>query len=269
MSEPTRNVALLIDADNAQPSAIDPVLTVLAELGEVNVRRAYGNWAKPGLSGWRERLFDYGIAPQQQFDPVKGKNATDMLMTIDAMDLMFRGKIDAFGLMSSDSDFMPLATRLRQEGLPVYGFGTSRAPEAFRNACTRFIDVAALLGQSKSDEAPTSAPAPSAKPEPAAAPAPPEPEPHPLGDALPPPIKAKLAPGKDPELVKLLVDAYDSVKRDAKGFVSLSAMGQLAGNRSSFDARNYGFKRLSDLIEAVDAFQVERRENGLWVKRIR
>ena len=275
MDTPTRNVALLIDADNAQPSSIDPVLTVLAELGTVNVRRAYGNWSKPGLTGWREKLVRYGVEPQQQFDLTKGKNATDMKMTIDAMDLMFRGRIDAFGIMSSDSDFMPLATRLRQEGLPVYGFGTSRAPAAFQNACTRFIDVTALLVADRADgpSAPAVAepePAPPA-PEPAAAPTPPEPEPepHPLADALPPPIKAKLAPGKDSELVKLLIDAYGSVKRDARGFVNLSAMGQIAGNRSSFDARNYGFKRLSDLIEAVDEFQVERRGNDLWVKRVR
>ena len=261
-----RNVALLIDADNAQPAAIDPVLTVLAELGTVNVRRAYGNWSKPGLNGWREKLVRYGVEPQQQFDLTKGKNATDMKMTIDAMDLMFRGRIDAFGIMSSDSDFMPLATRLRQDGLPVYGFGTGRAPQAFQNACTRFIDVSALIGAERAQEPPPPAPGPFA-----ATPAQvePEPEPHPLAEALPPPIKAKLAPGKDPELVKLLIDAYDAMKRDARGFVSLSAMGQLAGNRSSFDARNYGFKRLSDLIEAVDSFQVERRESGPWVRRVR
>ena len=257
------NVALLIDADNAQPAVIDPVLTVLAELGNVSVRRAYGNWSKPGLNGWRDKLVRYGIEPQQQFDLTKGKNATDMKMTIDAMDLMYAGRIDTFGIMSSDSDFMPLATRLRQQGLDVYGFGTGRAPQAFQNACTRFIDVSALIGAQRVEEAPLPLPLP--EPVQAEAPA----EAHPLADALPPPIKAKLAPGKDPELVKLLVDAYDAMKRDARGFVSLSGMGQLAGNRSSFDARNYGFKRLSDLIEAVDTFQVERRENGLWVKRVR
>ncbi len=268
MNEPTRNVALLIDADNAQPSAIDPVLTVLAELGTVNVRRAYGNWSKPGLGGWRDKLVRFGIEPQQQFDLTKGKNATDMKMTIDAMDLMYRGRIAAFGIMSSDSDFMPLAMRLRQEGHDVYGFGTSRAPEAFRNACSRFIDVAALLAEPQAGDTGTAEPsAPAPAPEPPVEL--PEPEQHPLLEALPPPIKAKRAPGKDPELLKLLIDAYDSVKKDARGFANLSVMGQLAGNRSSFDARNYGFKRLSDLIEAVDEFQVDRRENGLWVKRVR
>ena len=263
--ESIRNVALLIDADNAQASTLDPVLTVLAELGTVNVRRAYGNWSKPGLNSWRDKLVAFGVEPQQQFDLTKGKNATDMKMIIDAMDLLYRGRVGAFGIMSSDSDFMPLATRIRQDGIDCYGFGTSRTPAAFQNACTRFIDVAALMGDVRPEPAPVaSAPAPAP-----AVDTRPEPNGHPLSDALPPPIKAKRAPAKDPELVKLLLDAYESVKRDAKGFVSLSAMGQLAGNRSSFDARNYGYKRLSDLIEAVDLFQVDRRENGLWVKRLR
>ena len=139
-----RNVALLIDADNASPSALDPVLTVLAELGTVNIRRAYGNWQKAGLKGWASMTHHHAIEPQQQFDVTKGKSATDMKMTIDAMDLLYRGHVHGFGIMSSDSDFMPLAMRIRQDGLPVYGFGTAKTPEAFRQACTRFIDVGAL-----------------------------------------------------------------------------------------------------------------------------
>ena len=156
---PTRNVALLIDADNASAATLDPVLTVLAELGTVNVRRVYGNWSKPALNSWRDMTVKHGIEPQQQFDLTKGKNATDMKMTIDAMDLLFRGKVEAFGIMSSDSDFMPLAMRIRQEGIPVYGFGTSRAPEAFRRACTRFIDVNAISLPVEEDAAPVPAPA--------------------------------------------------------------------------------------------------------------
>ena len=139
-----KNIALLIDSDNASPAGIDPVLTVLAELGQVNIRRAYGNWRKPALKSWADLVHRYGIEPQQQFDMTKGKNATDMKMTIDAMDLLFRGRIDGFGIMSSDSDFMPLAMRIRQEGIPAYGFGTAKTPESFRQACTRFIDVGAL-----------------------------------------------------------------------------------------------------------------------------
>ena len=139
-----RNVALLIDADNASAGSLDPVLTVLAELGTVNIRRAYGNWQKPALSGWAKIIHRHAIEPQQQFDVAKGKSATDMKMTIDAMDLLYRGHVHGFGIMSSDSDFMPLAVRIKQDGLPVYGFGTAKTPEAFREACTRFIDVGAL-----------------------------------------------------------------------------------------------------------------------------
>ena len=123
------NIALLIDSDNASAAHFDSVMTVLAELGTVNIRRAYGNWSKATLKAWAALSITQAIEPQQQFDLTKGKNATDMKMTIDAMDLLFRGKVEAFGIMSSDSDFMPLAMRIRQEGIPVYGFGTSRAPE--------------------------------------------------------------------------------------------------------------------------------------------
>ena len=145
MSEPLKNIALLIDADNATPDALDAVLTVLAELGQVNIRRAYGNWAKAALKGWKDVISQNGIRPQQQFDLTKGKNATDMAMTIDAIDLLYQGKVDGFGIMSSDSDFTPLATRLRQDGLVVYGFGNDTTPAAFRSACTRFLDVKKLI----------------------------------------------------------------------------------------------------------------------------
>ncbi|EZP48916.1 MULTISPECIES: NYN domain-containing protein [Sphingomonas] len=253
----TRNIALLIDADNASWHAIDPVLTVLAELGTVNIRRVYGNWSKPALKGWRDMTVKHGIEPQQQFDLTKGKNATDMKMTIDAMDLLFRGRIGGFGIMSSDSDFMPLAMRIRQDGIPVYGFGNAKTPEAFKQACTRFIDVNALVSDAKAEATAT--------------PAKPASVDVPIGESLPPSIAAPKAKKPiDPELIALLIDAYQSVKRDEKGYVSLSAMGQLAGNRSSFDARNYGYQRLSDLIQAVPNFQTERREDGrIFVKRVR
>lgn len=250
---PSRNIALLIDADNASAATLDPVLTVLAELGNVNIRRVYGNWSKPALKAWRDMTVKHGIEPQQQFDLTKGKNATDMKMTIDAMDLLFRGKVEGFGIMSSDSDFMPLATRIRQEGIPVYGFGTDRTPEGFRTACTRFIDVGQLA---KSAEAPMSMPLPPAI----------------GGDRAPapPPARPKPAQPIDDEVVKLLIDAYNAGKRDERGYQSLAELGQRAGNRSSFDARNYGFNRLADFIEAVPNFQTERREGGrLFVKRVR
>jgi uncharacterized protein (TIGR00288 family) len=257
------NIALLIDADNASAAHFDPVMTVLAELGTVNIRRAYGNWSKATLKTWAALSVAQAIEPQQQFDLTKGKNATDMKMTIDAMDLLSSGRVDGFGLMSSDSDFTPLVTRLRQDGIPVYGFGTANTPEGFRRACTRFIDVAAL----KPAEVPVAkklaggaakAKAPAAKLAAAASPA-------------PAPAPASPAAGSvDPEVVRLLIDAYDEAKRDERGFVALGPVGQRVGNRSSFDVRNYGFKRLSDLVAAIPNFITEVREGGqTWIKRVR
>ncbi|HEX8555989.1 MAG TPA: NYN domain-containing protein, partial [Sphingomonas sp.] len=202
----------------------------------------------------------------------KGKSATDMKMTIDAMDLLFRGRVHAFGIMSSDSDFMPLAMRIRQDGLPVYGFGSPTTPQGFRQACTRFINVLALAGEPPEPVAAPAAPAPArsaaakaAKPDAGAD--------TPIAMTLPPAIAAAPKREKAPVdevLLKLLIDAYDASKRDEKGFVSLSAMGQLAANRSSFDVRNYGYKRLSDLIEAVPNFQIEQRTGGRsYVRRLR
>jgi hypothetical protein len=233
------NVALLIDADNASADHFDPVLTVLAELGTVNIRRAYGNWSKPALKGWARQAVTQAIETQQQFDLTKGKNATDMKMTIDAMDLMASGRVTGFGLMSSDSDFTPLVTRIRQQGIPVYGFGSDKTTDAFRSACTRFIDVAALLREQRPE----------------------------------PPIDDSADNGGDetevsPELLKLLIDAYNAVKRDEQGYARLSEVGQLAGNRSSFDTRNYGFKRLSDLVGSIKNFKVEVRDGQTWIKRV-
>ncbi|WP_313802070.1 NYN domain-containing protein [Sphingobium sp.] len=238
---PSGNIALLIDADNVSADHFDPVLTVLAELGTVNIRRAYGNWSKPALKGWARQAVTQAIETQQQFDLTKGKNATDMKMTIDAMDLMASGRVTGFGLMSSDSDFTPLVTRIRQEGLPVYGFGTDKTPQAFRSACTRFIDVAALTNSRETLV-----------------------EPEEADDAPDAADGTEVAP----DLVKLLVDVYNAVKRDDQGFARLSEVGQLAGNRSSFDTRNYGFKRLSDLVRSIKNFKVESRDGQTWIKRV-
>ena len=236
---PLKNIALLIDADNASHAGIDPVLTVLAELGQVNIRRAYGNWAKPALAKWNQITHRYGLQPMQQFDLTKGKNATDMAMTIDAVDLLYAGKVDGFGIMSSDSDFTPLVTRLRQDGLIVYGFGSAKAPEAFKTACTRYIDVDKLIHNEAAEE-PREEPA------------------------------AKAAETSDyQELINLLGSAWKAAKRDENGFASLSEVGNIAGNRSSFDVRNHGFKRLSDLFRSDEHFKVENRDGHYYVKRVR
>ena len=239
LEEREDNIALLIDADNASPDHFDEVLLVLGELGTINIRRAYGNWAKASLKGWGNLTGIHSIVPMQQFDVAKGKSATDMRMTIDAMDLLYRGHVDGFGIMSSDSDFLPLAQRIREEGLPVYGFGTAKTPLGFRQACTRFFDIAALYvsdEEQQSDE----------------------------------PSELTLQRTVDDDLIDLLGSAYKASKRDDEGYASLSELGQRATAVSSFAARNYGFTRLSDLIRAIPNFDVKAASDGsLLVKRLR
>lgn len=232
------NIALLIDADNASPEHLDEVLLVLGELGTINIRRAYGNWSKPSLKGWGNLSGLHSIVPVQQFDIVKGKSATDMKMTIEAMDLLYRGHVDGFGIMSSDSDFLPLAQRIREDGLPVYGFGTTKTPTSFQQSCTRFFDVAALAA----DEA----------------------------EALEAPAAFAGQRPVDAELLQLLGNAYKTSKRDEDGYAALSELGQRAKAVSSFAVRNYGFTRLSDLIKAVPNFDTRMGSDGrLMVKRLR
>ena len=239
MSETTlKNIALLIDADNTTPQGIDPVLTVMAELGQVNIRRAYGNFAKDNLSRWDKITNKFGIRPQQQFDVSKGKNATDMAMTIDAIDLLYQGKVDGFGLMTSDSDFTPLVTRLRQDGIVVYGFGEKKTPDAFKSVCTRFIDINQLIANNADDKPNGKAP--------------------------------RNKPTDDDDLMELIGAAYKEAKKDQNGFAKLQAVGQIAGNRSSFDVRNYGYKSLSELFGSLDNFVVDRDDsNQVLIKRLR
>jgi len=129
MAESPARIALLIDADNAPAAKIDVILAELAKYGVANVRRAYGNWTKPGLKRWSDQLHEYAIRPVQQFDLTKGKNATDVSIVIDAMDLLYTSQLQAFAIVSSDSDFTPLVMRIRERGLEVYGFGEKKTPE--------------------------------------------------------------------------------------------------------------------------------------------
>ena len=229
------NIALLIDADNASPDHLDEVLLVLGELGTINIRRAYGNWSKTSLKRWGDLTGKHSIIPVQQFDVVKGKSATDMRMVIDAMDLLYRGHVDGFGIMSSDSDFLPLAQRIREDGLEVYGFGTAKTPVSFQQACSRFFDVAALAddGNGTAND-----------------------------NAVGKPV--------DTELLNVLGAAYKASKRDDEGYAPLSELGQRAKAVSSFAVRNYGFTRLSDLVRSLPNFEVKTGEDGrLAVKRLR
>ena len=221
------HIALLIDADNSPASKIDVILTELSTFGVTNVRRAYGNWKKAELKGWEEKLHEHAIRPMQQFDYSKGKNASDMAMVIDALELLYTDQPDAFGIVSSDADFTPLVMHLRAKGAAVYGFGAQKTPEPFVNACSRFLYLDKLGGDAAS-EAPDASPAA--------------------------PLRVPTAQLKqDARLVGLLRNAVQAAA-DEGGWARVDAVGQQIGNQASFDSRNYGYSTLSKLLVATQLF---------------
>lgn len=259
LAESPLRIALLIDADNAPAEKLDEILTELSTLGVINIRRAYGNWTKAGLQGWQSRLLEFALRPMQQFDYSKRKNATDMAMTVDAMELLYTERPDAFGIVSSDADFTPLVMHLRAKGAAVYGFGAQQTPLPFVNACSRFLYLEAL-GQGPTEHGAGEEPGEAAAP--AAVPAIP-----PLivpGEAAPPARPATLrVPSQqlrqDRQLLSLLRDAVNATQ-DEQGWARVGAVGTQIGNKASFDARNYGYASLTKLLAATQAF--EMRDEG-------
>ena len=247
MIEKQPPIALLIDADNSPASKIDVILAELAKVGVTNIRRAYGNWKKDGLKGWEAVLHEYAIRPVQQFDYSKGKNATDMVMVIEAMDLLYTDQPEAFGIVSSDADFTPLVMHLKAKGALVYGFGAQKTPLPFVNACSRFLYLE-HLGQSVVAEEPR--PGKAGKPKPQAAA-------KGNGEAAATRMDAA-ALKQDARLVTLLRNAVESAAGE-DGWSALGAVGQQIGNQASFDPRNYGYRKLLDLIEATQLFELDRR----------
>jgi len=261
LAESPLRIALLIDADNAPAEKLDEILTELSTLGVINIRRAYGNWTKAGLQGWQSRLLEFALRPMQQFDYSKRKNATDMAMTVDAMELLYTERPDAFGIVSSDADFTPLVMHLRAKGAAVYGFGAQQTPLPFVNACSRFLYLEAL-GQGPIEhgagEEPAEAAAPAAVPAIPALIVPGERE------AAPPARPATLrVPSQqlrqDRQLLSLLRDAVNATQ-DEQGWARVGAVGTQIGNKASFDARNYGYASLTKLLAATQAF--EMRDEG-------
>ena len=258
MESPQPRIALLIDADNAPADLIDEILTELSTLGVINIRRAYGNWTKSGLNGWQERLLEFAIRPMQQFDYSKRKNASDMAMTVDAMELLYTERPDAFGIVSSDADFTPLVMHLRAKGAAVYGFGAAQTPRPFVNACSRFLYLEALAeahAEAEGDRAglPTAAAEGKPKPDGAGAPAS---APAPAAHRVRVPTSQLR---QDTALMNLLRDAVHAVQDEA-GWARVGEVGTQISNKASFDPRNYGYATLSKLLAAVDAF--EWRDEG-------
>ena len=221
-------LAVLIDADNASPRIADGLFEEVAKMGEASVRRIYGDFSSPRLKAWSDVLAKHAILPHQQFAYVTGKNASDIALVIDAMDLLLSGRFDGFCLVSSDSDFTRLAARIREQGVDVFGFGEQKTPESFRQACRRFIYTENLLHV-----------APPAKGGQGAAPAP---------KSLEPPSAAVL----------ILRKAIDQMESD-DGWVDLGTVGrQIFNLASDFDPRTYGFSKLSDLVRKTEMFDVDQ-----------
>ncbi|HXZ66124.1 MAG TPA: NYN domain-containing protein [Streptosporangiaceae bacterium] len=240
MTVPTENaarLAVLIDADNAQPAIVDALLAEIAKYGTAHVKRAYGDWTTGALRGWKEELLAQSIQPIQQFAYTRGKNATDAAMVIDAMDLLYSGRFDGFCIVSSDSDFTRLAARIRESGLTVYGFGERKTPKPFVAACDKFIYIENLSYAEGAAQ--------------------------PAGEPLARTTRASAAQLKaDTTLVNRLRNAIEAAS-DEDGWAPLASVGQIITNQSpDFDSRTYGYAKLSDLMGATTLFELERRSPG-------
>ena len=235
----TACLAVLIDADNAQPCMASLVLAEVAKFGTASVKRAYGDWTTPNLNGWKQYLLENSIQPIQQFAYTKGKNSTDAAMAIDAMDLLNSNCYDGFCLVSSDSDFTRLASRIREAGLCVYGCGQRHTPQPFVTACDKFIyvenlrpndDVIQCSKTSSSDA-----------------------ESH------------RESPDQAAELLKATIQE----KSDLDGWAALCEVGDLVVKRNpDFDPRTYGKRKLSDLVAKMDEFEVKRTKKGVVYVRL-
>jgi uncharacterized protein (TIGR00288 family) len=238
MTDDSTRLAVLIDADNTSPKLIKEMFEELAGYGTLTVKRAYGDWTNQHLNGWKDHLLANAISPQQQFAYTYGKNATDSALIIDAMDLLYSGNVEGFAIVSSDSDFTPLATRLRESGKRVIGVGQRKTPKAFVEACERFVFLEVLGGESV-------------------------------------PTEQATEPAKDDQLrpiQSVLTKALNRVDTDDEDWASLGALGNhLNRTDPSFDARNYGFGKLSDLVKAQPFVETKTvtapggREH-LWVR---
>lgn len=236
-SEPrSPRLAVLIDADNASAKIADGLFEEIAKIGEASVRRIYGDFSNPRSKSWAEKLSRYAIIPQQQFAYTTGKNSSDITLVIDAMDLLHSGRFDGFCLVSSDSDFTRLASRIREQGVDVYGFGEQKTPESFRQACRKFVYTENLLNgvATSKDAVPT-----------------------------PPPLQPLGAAAAAIKKVIAQMEGDD-------GWVRLGEVGgQLSNLASDFDPRSFGFRKLSDLVRKTNSFEIERPGSGEMRIRIK
>ena len=235
-------LAVLIDAENASARIAEALFTEIATLGEASARRIYGDFASNQLMGWTKVLARFAIQPQQNFANTKGKNSGDIALVIDGMDLLHSGRFDGFCLVSSDADFTRLASRIREEGVDVYGFGERKTPESFRQACTRFIYTENLTAPAAEEAAPAGG-----------------------GRAAVAAASAPAAPGKRKpvEAARLIATVIADMDEDGDGWVTVSGLGDRLRNAyPDFDQRTYGHAKLSDLIRATGRFEVQTGAAG-------
>jgi uncharacterized LabA/DUF88 family protein len=239
-------LAVLIDSDNVRAVTADALLAEIAKYGVATVKRAYGDWTNPHLKGWKEALNLHAIRPMQQFAYTSGKNSTDSAMIIDAMDLLYTGQFNGFCLVSSDSDFTGLASRLRESGVTVYGFGERKTPQALVSACDRFIYLDVL----RAPEEPEAVGEPGAK------------QRAPSGSTKQPAASLR----RDTKLVELIRSGIEA-SSDDEGWANLSAVGSHVSKQAAdFDARNWGYAKLIDLVNAIGLFEVEREDKDIWIR---
>ena len=230
MDESKQKIALFIDADNAPAGKFEDVLSEVAKYGVVTIRKAYGNWKNPSLKPWEELLHEFAIQPIQQYDLTKGKNASDIALVIDAMDVMYTKDIDVMCFVSSDCDFTPMVTRALAEGKVVLGFGERKAPSPFVNACSKFLFLDREQEQNGTIQK-----------------------------------KSKVLKS-DTKLMNLLRQAIESTEEDG-GWAGLGAVGSHISNKTSFDSRNFGYKNLSSLFRAIDLFELKRGPGNSFLVR--
>lgn len=226
-------LAVLIDGDNIPSSYVKEMMEEIAKYGNPTIKRIYGDWTKPNLGKWKELLLENAITPIQQYGYTSGKNATDSAMIIDAMDILYSGKVDGFCIVSSDSDFTRLAIRLREAGMRVIGIGERKTPEPFIVACDKFIYVEILKAQPKEEN-----------------------------------VNGKKNKQKKEESEKItprvikLIESTISDLADDDGWAFLGDVGSLLQKKQpNFDSRNYGFQKLTPMINSINRFEIEQREN--------
>lgn len=237
--------AVLIDADNADASLVEPLLKEIANYGTANVKRIYGDWTRPHLNSWKDKLLKFAIQPIQQFNYTSGKNSTDSALIIDAMDLLYTKNLDGFCIVSSDSDFTKLACRIRESGLRVYGFGEKKTPESFIKACDQFIYIEVLKNVEKEVQSLSETVSVKEK-----------------GANKNASVKENLDNlnfnlTQNKKLLTLIKNAYTAIAGD-DGWVNLGQLGgQISKLSPSFDSRNYGYKKLGELIQAINMFEIK------------